>query len=83
MDIDLNSDAREAIRAIHDDHRMGEQVFDPDQGLILDNLIEWRLIEYRNLPEKGLYLTGRGQREHDKIMSSGDGPEELKEMFRF
>lgn len=28
-------------------------------------------------------LTSAGRREHARIMSSGDGPEDLKEMFNF
>jgi hypothetical protein len=67
----LSTAQREAIRSIHDGTQM-EHINKRTMASLVS----------RNLTD-GTTLTIAGHRAYQQIMSSGNGPERLKAMFRF
>lgn len=66
----LTVSQREAIRGIHD-------------GRGYDNKRTLESLRKRGYLDMSWSLTPMGERAYEQIMQSGDGPERLKEMFRW
>lgn len=72
----LSPTQRTAIRWIHDGSAQAVA------GRTLYALIDRGLVT-RDTEDHDPILTQRGERTYAQIMQSGDGPEDLKERFRF
>lgn len=73
----LSARQRSATRTVHDDpETAGEWGRGTIDSLVRRGLVRWDSTD-------GWLLTRQGVHAYEQIMASGDGPEDLKEMFRF
>jgi hypothetical protein len=74
--MELTATQRSAIRWIHDGPTEGIH------GLTIKALIRRGLVTREN-ENADPVLTAAGDRAYERIMATGDGPEDLKMLFRF
>lgn len=77
----LSTSQREAIRATAEGKRFGAR--NTEQSLIRLGLATAKPGRGAGISSAWIELTAAGRKAHSEIMESGDGPEALKEMFRF